>query len=325
MEGRQSAQRGGTNGEGKLKRLRTAQEGMEPEGCGRTPEGTELERDAALQSPDGRDWVLVSARQLQVETFFDFVQSPLCGASTVFVGTARATSRGAPLSSRRAEPLPASADVGVSESTQTKLSHPPHSETEATGHTEKAAENERQEGVLFEDSELDAGDLEVAALELECYTAMAIETLLSICSSVRQTYPDIERLAVAHRTGLVSVGEAALIVCVSSPHRAASMRACSLAVEMVKHYVPIWKEEIFTERAAGGHAHSGEDAQARILHVRRAHCARPEATALPSDRRGRLSPSATAEVFRRRRVPGAMLQPLPCVGAPQPMKSEQHR
>ncbi|MDH5201151.1 MAG: molybdenum cofactor biosynthesis protein MoaE, partial [Candidatus Bathyarchaeota archaeon] len=47
-----------------------------------------------------------------------------------------------------------------------------------------------------------------------------------------------------HRMGRVEVGEAALVVAVSSPHRREAFEACQYAVDRVKEIVPIWKKEV---------------------------------------------------------------------------------
>jgi molybdopterin synthase catalytic subunit len=50
-------------------------------------------------------------------------------------------------------------------------------------------------------------------------------------------------VAVAHRVGRLEVGDAALIACVSSPHRELAFRLCAQLVEDVKRDLPIWKQQ----------------------------------------------------------------------------------
>jgi len=50
-------------------------------------------------------------------------------------------------------------------------------------------------------------------------------------------------VAVAHRIGRLQIGDAALIACVSSPHRELAFRLCAELVEQVKRDLPIWKHQ----------------------------------------------------------------------------------
>lgn len=50
-------------------------------------------------------------------------------------------------------------------------------------------------------------------------------------------------VSVAHRIGHLVVGEAALVACVSSPHRALAFELCSELVEAIKAELPIWKHQ----------------------------------------------------------------------------------
>lgn len=51
------------------------------------------------------------------------------------------------------------------------------------------------------------------------------------------------RIAVSHRVGTLSVGDLALVACVSSAHRAAAFDACRELVEAVKVELPVWKRQ----------------------------------------------------------------------------------
>lgn len=56
-----------------------------------------------------------------------------------------------------------------------------------------------------------------------------------------------EALAVAHRVGLLDVGEAAIIATASGVHRAEAFEAAALLVEEVKHRLPVWKRQTFAD------------------------------------------------------------------------------
>jgi molybdopterin synthase catalytic subunit len=51
------------------------------------------------------------------------------------------------------------------------------------------------------------------------------------------------RLAALHRVGALALGELAVVVAVSAPHRAEAFAACREAIEQIKQRVPIWKKE----------------------------------------------------------------------------------
>jgi molybdopterin synthase catalytic subunit len=51
------------------------------------------------------------------------------------------------------------------------------------------------------------------------------------------------RVAAAHRTGSLAIGDLALIAAVAAPHRAEAFAACAELVELIKQRVPIWKRQ----------------------------------------------------------------------------------
>ena len=50
---------------------------------------------------------------------------------------------------------------------------------------------------------------------------------------------------IAHRTGELKIGDASVVIAVSSAHRAESFEACRHAIEALKKMAPIWKEEFY--------------------------------------------------------------------------------
>ncbi|KAI5454063.1 ribosome biogenesis protein tsr3 [Naganishia albida] len=108
---------------------------------------------------------------------------------------------------------------------------------------------------------------QVTRLTYEAYTDLCIKTLGKIVKSARAlpaistthhavatTTPANEqkltRLAVHHRLGEVPVGEASIVIAVSSPHRREAFEACEYLLEEVKKKAQIWKREWYLE--AGG-------------------------------------------------------------------------
>ena len=58
---------------------------------------------------------------------------------------------------------------------------------------------------------------------------------------------DVHRSAAVHRTGVVEVGEASVIVCVSASHRDEAFRAARHLIDRIKQSLPVWKKERFTD------------------------------------------------------------------------------
>jgi molybdopterin synthase catalytic subunit len=56
---------------------------------------------------------------------------------------------------------------------------------------------------------------------------------------------DIGKIACAHRIGRLEIGEDAMVVAVSAPHRAAALQAVAEFITRLKRDVPIWKKEHF--------------------------------------------------------------------------------
>lgn len=63
----------------------------------------------------------------------------------------------------------------------------------------------------------------VTLLEYEAYESMALKEMRKLCDRARERWPQICAVAVMHRLGRVQVGEASVIIAVSSPHRKESI------------------------------------------------------------------------------------------------------
>lgn len=87
-----------------------------------------------------------------------------------------------------------------------------------------------------------------AAVRYHAYTQMA-ERVLSEIVAEAEAKDGTLRIAARHRIGELLIGEASLIVAVSSPHRQAAFSACSQVVEEIKTRLPIWKQELTAEGA----------------------------------------------------------------------------
>lgn len=82
----------------------------------------------------------------------------------------------------------------------------------------------------------------VERIEYEAYDAMAVKQLEAVGEAVLAELA-IHAIAVHHRTGVVEIGEASLIVAVAAEHRAEAFAAALRVVDRVKESVPIWKKE----------------------------------------------------------------------------------
>ena len=83
----------------------------------------------------------------------------------------------------------------------------------------------------------------VHRLEYEAYEEPAVARLRALCAEVRARWPVVGRVALLHRTGLVELGDAAVVVAVSAPHREEAFEAARYAIDELKRTVPIWKRE----------------------------------------------------------------------------------
>jgi molybdopterin converting factor subunit 1 len=86
-------------------------------------------------------------------------------------------------------------------------------------------------------------------LEYEAYEAMALAGMRAIIAEMRRRFP-VDRAAMVHRLGRIEIGETAVLVVVSSAHRAAAFDACRFGIDELKRRVPIWKREYFADGAA---------------------------------------------------------------------------
>jgi molybdenum cofactor biosynthesis protein MoaC len=82
----------------------------------------------------------------------------------------------------------------------------------------------------------------VVKLEYEAYPAMAVAEMKRIAEELAGEIAGV-RLAVIHRTGMLAVGDVAVVCAASAPHRGEAYRACRALIDRVKARVPIWKRE----------------------------------------------------------------------------------
>jgi len=86
----------------------------------------------------------------------------------------------------------------------------------------------------------------VQRLEFEAYEAMAISEIRKIVDQTCERW-SVQKMAVYHRKGILEIGDIAVVIAVSTPHRKDAFDACQFAIDTLKQTVPIWKKEVFED------------------------------------------------------------------------------
>lgn len=79
-------------------------------------------------------------------------------------------------------------------------------------------------------------------LKYDAYIPMAEKKLAQIGKEINDRYVDT-KVAITHRIGELGISDIAVVIAVSTPHRADSFDASRYAIERIKEIVPIWKKE----------------------------------------------------------------------------------
>lgn len=83
----------------------------------------------------------------------------------------------------------------------------------------------------------------VVAVSYDAFLPLAETTLARIAEEARAITDGLLKVIVIHRRGKLEVGEASVVIGVSSPHRAEAYEASRYIIEEIKVRVPIWKKE----------------------------------------------------------------------------------
>ena len=86
---------------------------------------------------------------------------------------------------------------------------------------------------------------QVARLEYEIHAPLARAEGSRIIAEAHARFA-IGRALAVHRGGLLEIGECAVWVGVSAPHRDAAFAACRYIIDETKQRLPIWKKEHYT-------------------------------------------------------------------------------
>jgi len=84
----------------------------------------------------------------------------------------------------------------------------------------------------------------VECLEYDAYDSMVIQEMQKIVNQAKEKWP-VEKMAIHHRKGTLQIGEVAVVIAVSTPHRNDAFEACKFVIETLKKTTPIWKKEIY--------------------------------------------------------------------------------
>jgi len=86
----------------------------------------------------------------------------------------------------------------------------------------------------------------VLRLEYEAYAPLAQSEGEKILTEAKQRFAYLQAHFI-HRTGMLEIGECAVWVGVSAPHRDAAFEACRFIIDQLKLRLPIWKKEHYAD------------------------------------------------------------------------------
>ena len=95
------------------------------------------------------------------------------------------------------------------------------------------------------DSDHDRG---VSGLSYSAHPS-AVDELRRVAEVVAEKYPVIG-IAAVHRVGDLAIGDLAVVLAVSCPHRGEAFDACRDLIDILKASVPIWKHQRFDDGSA---------------------------------------------------------------------------
>ena len=92
------------------------------------------------------------------------------------------------------------------------------------------------------------GDRQVTGLSYSAHPSAAGE-LRRVAEVIAGKFR-VTGIAAVHRVGDLAIGDLAVVVAVSSPHRAEALDACRALIDELKATVPIWKHQRFADGAS---------------------------------------------------------------------------
>jgi len=91
-------------------------------------------------------------------------------------------------------------------------------------------------------------DRAVSGLSYSAHPSAA-DVLRRVAEVIAEKYPVIG-IAAVHRVGDLAIGDLAVVLAVSCPHRAEAFDACRDLIDILKASVPIWKHQRFGDGTA---------------------------------------------------------------------------
>jgi molybdopterin synthase catalytic subunit len=90
------------------------------------------------------------------------------------------------------------------------------------------------------------GGRQVLRLEYSAHPS-AGDVIAEVVSEVASQSSGVRAVAASHRTGILQIGEAALVVAVAADHRQAAFAGCAQLVDAIKARLPVWKHQFFAD------------------------------------------------------------------------------
>ena len=87
----------------------------------------------------------------------------------------------------------------------------------------------------------------VSALTYEAWEEQVEPVMVTVAAEARSLWPEVGRVVVLHRTGDLSLREAAVLVVASAPHRGEAFEAARFLIDQTKARAPIWKKETWAD------------------------------------------------------------------------------
>lgn len=97
----------------------------------------------------------------------------------------------------------------------------------------------------------------VKGVAYDVHESLARRSLQAIGEEALARWESDAHLLIVHRQGFLEVGEASVLVAVTTRHRHEAFSLCRMVIDEIKHRTPIWKKEYYADGESGwvqGHA-----------------------------------------------------------------------
>ncbi len=84
---------------------------------------------------------------------------------------------------------------------------------------------------------------DVDGLTYDIHKPLAQNLMKEMAITAQKKWGEDLKIYIAHASGYLAIGGIAVIVMVSSAHRAESLKACQWIIEEIKYKAPVWKKE----------------------------------------------------------------------------------